>query len=47
MTKFAYNNKQHLSTGELLFLINLGRYPNISGKELGSLERVLKADEFI
>jgi len=33
MTKFAYNNKQHLSTGELLFLINPGRYPSISGRK--------------
>jgi len=47
MTEFAYNNKQHLSTGKSLFLINLGRYPNISGKELGLLERVLEANEFI
>ena len=47
MTEFACNNKQYLSTGESLFLINPGRYSNISGKELGSLERVLEADEVL
>ena len=47
MTEFAYNNKQYLSTGDSLFLINPGRYSNISGKELGSLERVLEADEVL
>ena len=40
------NNKQYLSTGESL-LINPGRYSNISGKELGSLERALEADEVL
>ena len=43
---FAYNNKQYLSTGDSL-LINPGRYSSISGKELGSLERVLEADEVL
>ena len=47
MTEFACNNKQYLSTGESLFLINPGRYSNISGKELGSLEKVLEADEVL
>jgi len=47
MAKFAYNNRQHLSTGKSPFLVDLGRHPNISEEGRGSSERVPEAGKFI
>ena len=46
MAEFAYNNRQYLDTGRLLFLVNLRRYPNIYEKDKELTWKVYKIDDF-
>ena len=47
MAEFAYNNRQYSSTGRSLFLVNLGRHPNIYGEDKRSTQKIQEVDEFI
>jgi len=47
MTKFTYNNRQHLSTEKSPFFMNLGRHPNAYGQEKALTEKISEMDKFI